>query len=336
MRTIALPILFIFLAISVSAQAPQAFKYQAVARDNSGNVLANKSVSFRISILSGGETGTLVYSETHPGKTTNVFGLVDLEIGKGTPVTGTFYSVNWYSGTYFLKVELDPLGGTAFQVLGTSQLLSVPYALHAKNVELEADGDAANEIQILNLNGNQLSLSKGGGTVTLPSTGGGDGWGTQTAVTDATLSGNGTVTTPLKIASQSASSGQVLKWNGTTWQPKEDETGGLTLPYSGTADSPGSGFLVTNNGGNAIRGITSLSTGSAIYGNATSTSGTNYGVLGSSSSSSGYGVMGYAGATSGNPVAVYGEAVSGWGIFGKRHWSPYTGQQLRLQEILPV
>jgi hypothetical protein len=135
MKTITFFILAFFLITSVSAQTPQSFRYQAVARDNSGNVLTNQPVSFRISILSGSVSGTVAYSETHTGLTTNAFGLVELEIGKGTPVTGTFSAINWGSNSFFVKIEMDPAGGIAYQPLSTSQLLSVPYALHSKTVE---------------------------------------------------------------------------------------------------------------------------------------------------------------------------------------------------------
>jgi uncharacterized protein (TIGR02145 family) len=110
-----------------------------VARDNSGNILAKQKVSFRISILSGNVIGTAVYSETHTGLTTNAFGLVELEIGKGTPLKSAFSSIDWGSNTYFVKVEMDPAGGSAYQVLSTSQLLSVPYALYAKTAETAND-----------------------------------------------------------------------------------------------------------------------------------------------------------------------------------------------------
>lgn len=214
-------LLFFWVLIAVActlwAQAPQGMKYQAVARDASGNVLANTLVSFRISLLSGSSTGPAFYTETHTGKSTNGFGLVDLVVGQGTPVTGTFHSVAWYSGSWYVKVEMDPAGGSAYQHMGTSQLLSVPYALHAKNVELEADGDASNEIQALSINGNQLSLSRGGGTVTLPSGGtAGDNWGTQTVATDASLSGNGLPATPLKVADGGVTSAKIADGNVAT------------------------------------------------------------------------------------------------------------------------
>jgi len=116
------------------AQSPEKMKYQAVARDNAGNVISNQLISFRISILPGSSTGASVYTETHQ-TTTNDFGLANLDIGNGTLVSGDFTSIAWSADLHFLKVELDPTGGSAFQLMGTSQLLSVPYALHAKTVD---------------------------------------------------------------------------------------------------------------------------------------------------------------------------------------------------------
>ncbi len=124
-------ILFMFFG-SLAAQSPQSFKYQSVVRDNNGDPLINQPVSFRISIVQGSPAGTTVYRETH-ALNTNDFALANLDIGNGTPVAGDFTTINWNAGPYFLKVELDPAGGSTYQLLGTSQLLSVPYALHASN-----------------------------------------------------------------------------------------------------------------------------------------------------------------------------------------------------------
>jgi len=121
-----------FIASILFAQPPQSFKYQAVARDSGGNLLMNQPVTFRISILQGSAGGASVYAETHP-VTTNDFGLANLNIGGGIPVSGNFTTIVWGANTYYIKVELDPLGGSAYQLMGTSQLLSVPYALYAKN-----------------------------------------------------------------------------------------------------------------------------------------------------------------------------------------------------------
>jgi hypothetical protein len=267
------------LAISgmVLAQVPNSFKYQAVARNSSGEVLANQSVSFKVSILQGSASGGVVFSETH-NISTNEFGLVSLDIGKGSISSGSIAGISWGDNRHFLKVELDPTGGTSYQYMGTAELLSVPYAMHARTVENDmvedADPDPGNEIQVLSLDGNDLSLSLGGGMVELPT--GADNWGSQTAVTDdQTLTGLGIESNPLqiknagvtsakildgsilsqdiadfqisdiklannsvttdkieagavtgiKIAQSGATSGQVLKWGGSSWIPGDDNSG---------------------------------------------------------------------------------------------------------------
>ena len=126
--------IILFMTAQTFAQAPQSFKYQAVARDNSGNVLASKNVSFKISILKTSTTGNAVYCETQTA-TTNQFGLANLSLGGGTVVSGSFSIINWGNDLYFVKIEFDPSGGSNYQFMGTSQLLSVPYALHAKTAD---------------------------------------------------------------------------------------------------------------------------------------------------------------------------------------------------------
>ncbi|WP_053002187.1 hypothetical protein [Kordia jejudonensis] len=126
-------LLFAFiLTFSVYAQSPEKISYQAVVRNASNDLVTNQTVGMQISILNGTTNGPVIYSETHT-TTTNDNGLVSLEIGNGTPGTGTFNTINWASGTYFIKTETDLLGGTAYTITGTSQLVSVPYALHAKS-----------------------------------------------------------------------------------------------------------------------------------------------------------------------------------------------------------
>ena len=122
--------LIVFLSIG---QSPEAFKYQAVIRDATGQVIIDQNVSFQISILSGSADGTSVYTETHT-TTTNQFGLVNLNIGNGV-TTDDLTNVDWGSNLFFIQVEVDQTGGTDYQLMGTSQLLSVPYALHAKTAE---------------------------------------------------------------------------------------------------------------------------------------------------------------------------------------------------------
>ncbi len=124
--------LFAVLLIATAgfAQTPQAFNYQAVARDASGNLLANKSIGLQLSILDGSATGTSVYSETFT-VTTNTQGQFSLAVGTGTPAEGTFTGIKWATGSKYLKTELDPAGGSHYTLSGTTELLSVPYALYA-------------------------------------------------------------------------------------------------------------------------------------------------------------------------------------------------------------
>jgi uncharacterized protein (TIGR02145 family) len=122
----------VFISINVFAQTPQKMSYQAVIRNASNELLVSKPVKMRVSILQGSATGNAVYSELH-STTTNANGLVAIEIGGGTSQSGTFSSINWGNGTYYLKTETDPTGGTNYTITGSSQLLSVPYALQSGN-----------------------------------------------------------------------------------------------------------------------------------------------------------------------------------------------------------
>lgn len=134
----------LFLTNSLFAQVPQAMNYQAVARTADGVIIPTQNVGIRFSILEGSVTGTTLYSETHQ-TITNSFGLFTLAIGRGTPVTSTFASINWASGTdKFLKVEIAAGGGTAYQLQGTTQLLSVPYALYSEKTRLIAGNNTIN------------------------------------------------------------------------------------------------------------------------------------------------------------------------------------------------
>ena len=112
-----------------NAQTPQGINYQAVVRDAGGNQLSNQAVSVRMTILENNTT--TVYQETHAA-TTNGFGLVNLVIGQGSATQGAFNSIDWSTGNYFAQTEVDVTGGTNYAVLGTQQLMSVPYALYAE------------------------------------------------------------------------------------------------------------------------------------------------------------------------------------------------------------
>lgn len=125
--------LFFVLMLTVAAvfaQAPQRMSYQAVVRDASNALVSNHTVSARISILQGSITGAAVYVETHT-TTTNVNGLMTIEVGGGNIAGGAFDQIEWGNGPFYIKSEVDPDGGINYSIESVQQLLSVPYALYA-------------------------------------------------------------------------------------------------------------------------------------------------------------------------------------------------------------
>lgn len=139
---ILLAFLLILMTVVTTAQSPQAFNYQAVARNASGNVLPDQAIGVRVSLHQGSATGDVIYSETF-APTTNEFGLFTLAIGTGTLVSGDFSTINWSNNQYWLQVEADFGGGTSYVNMGTSQLLSVPYAMYASKSVWEKNGASA-------------------------------------------------------------------------------------------------------------------------------------------------------------------------------------------------
>jgi hypothetical protein len=133
MKKIFTFLIAIFILVNVFAQAPQKMSYQTVVRNSDGALVDSANVGIKISLLQGSANGVAVYVETHNAMT-NANGLASLEIGTGTTIKGAFDSINWANGHYFLKTETDPTGGANYTIIGTSQLLSVPYALYAENV----------------------------------------------------------------------------------------------------------------------------------------------------------------------------------------------------------
>ena len=126
--SMCITVLTLLLTISSFAQAPEKMSYQAVIRDAENALVTNQQVGMQISILQG---DVAVYEETQT-PTSNTNGLVSLEIGEGTVISGSFTAIDWSADTSFIKIETDPSGGSNYTITGTSQLLSVPYALYAK------------------------------------------------------------------------------------------------------------------------------------------------------------------------------------------------------------
>ena len=141
MKKIYSLVIGLFITVSVFAQAPQKMSYQAVIRKSNNALVQSLPVGMKISILKGSATGTAVYVETQTA-TTNANGLVSLEIGTGTAITGTFAAINWANGPYFIKTETDPNGGTAYTIAGTNELMSVPYALFSASGNAGPQGPA--------------------------------------------------------------------------------------------------------------------------------------------------------------------------------------------------
>jgi hypothetical protein len=169
----------LFLTSALFAQIPQKMSYQAIIRDAASNLVANQGIGMRLTIL---DAMNPVFVETHSA-TTDVNGLVTVTVGAGTPVTGTLATVNWGSGVFTIKTETDisALGGTTYTVIGTSDVMSIPYALYVKTA---ADATFSGDYNDLLLNkpvmdGSETKVNAG---------------------TRMTVTGNGTVATPYVIS----------------------------------------------------------------------------------------------------------------------------------------
>ncbi len=195
-------------------QSPQSFSYQAVVRDAQGNIMQNQSVSFKFSIIENSASGNVVYAETQTA-TTNNLGLVVLAIGNGTVLQGTFSAITWGNAPHFFKVELDVNGGSNFVNMGTTQLLSVPYALYSEN---------AGNVQTYTA-GTGLTLT---GTTFSHNAHTGDVSGT-TALTVTGIQGK-------PVNSTAPTTNQVLQYDGSNWSPTQPSnliSAGNGLNYSG-------------------------------------------------------------------------------------------------------
>jgi len=165
--------LLLISTISFS-QAPQYLNYQAIARDATGTIISTP-IGIQFEILQGSASGTVVYEETN-NITPSSAGVFTTAIGAGSPVIGTFSSINWANSPYFIRVSIDPTGGTSYSTVGTSELLSVPYALYAEK---------AGNTQTVNITGPNVTGTYPNYTITAP--------GALTPSTGISISG-GTIT----------------------------------------------------------------------------------------------------------------------------------------------
>ena len=353
MKEISLSILALAAsAMIATAQSPAKFNYQGVARNSSGAALASKTLGMRITIRDGIAVGPIVFQETAT-VTTNAFGLYNVAIGNGTPVSGTLNSVNWAGGDKYIQVELDPSGGTSYTAdLGTNQLMTVPYAMYAI-------GSAA---PTLTLNGS--SLTAGANTVTLPGGISGTQYYLPKFATATTLGnssvyenssakiGIGTTSPEAKVQVESAADSMTMyvlsNYNGsgnisrnalvvengstsTTTSPNgifvtsvpnlSSAVGRGVLSYGGNVGVHGIGYNNTTLSTSATFGVYGIGYSDAdalgVYGAASAysaTGGSKYGVYGTAAN----GTTNYAGYFSGN-VAVTGSISKGSGTFKIDH-----------------
>ena len=156
MKKVFTILIAVIITIYMFAQSPEKMSYQAVIRNTSNALIANTQIGIQISIIQGTASGTAVYVETQT-PTTNDNGLISIEIGAGTVENGNFPTIDWANGPYFIKTEIDPTGGTAYTITGNNQLLSVPYALHAKTSNSALDNAQLTNSDTQVYNGNAVT-----------------------------------------------------------------------------------------------------------------------------------------------------------------------------------
>jgi len=193
----------VLLSVNLFAQSPEKMSYQAVIRNAGNNLVTSQNIGMQISILQNSASGTAVYVETQT-PVTNANGLVSIEIGSGTLVSGNFTNINWANGPYFIKTETDPTGGTSYTITGVSQLLSVPYALHSKTAENLTEPLTETDPIYTNSQAVNITVTDITNLGNLSGTNTGDQDGSETIVTagtNVTVTGNGTNASPYVINS---------------------------------------------------------------------------------------------------------------------------------------
>jgi hypothetical protein len=291
------------------AQAPNLMNFQGVARNSVGNVVANQNISVRLTVHDGTATGTSVYSETR-AVTTNPFGLFNIVIGStgATNVTGTIAGVNWLSSAKFLQLEVDAAGGNSYTNIGTTQLVSVPYAFSAGTAlpSGAAGGD---------LNGTYPNPTLANTAVTTGSYGNATNYSTFTVDAKGRITSAAQVALPTSLPPNGAAGGDL---NGTYPNPT------VKIPLAKTSAQAASALLdLTNSSATGTNGAINASTAStdasatAIQATITSTTpgGFSSAVRGINNGTGGLGIGVY-GSQNGSGWAVYGTTPSGVGVYG--------------------
>ena len=261
--------LFICTSVNLKAQSPQKINFQSIVRNTSGVIVSNKSVSFKITILSGSITGTPVYSETHV-KTTDAIGLVSLQIGTGTVVSGLFSNIDWGNAVHFIKLEADFSGGNIYVTLGTQELMSVPYAMYASKTDTNSLHLTNRFAEKAPVNNPTFTGTVGGISKTMVGLGSVDNTSdankpvstaTQTALNAKV---NISVTSSMlskylrKADFPSGSNvGEFMYWNGTNWISLAPATTGQSIIMSSTG-TPTWGCIITNTAATASSSPTLL------------------------------------------------------------------------------
>ena len=176
MRKIYLTLFALFTVSVIIAQTPQAFKYQAIARDEYGSILSSWEIGIRITILQGDRSGQEAYVEIHK-VTSNMYGLINIVIGEGPALRGTFQDIGWGENRHYIKMEMDLNGGENYREMGTSQLYAVPYALYADQAgQIKRPESVLNDEGSNGGTGNNSGAGNRDGTVNSKVSSSGDSW----------------------------------------------------------------------------------------------------------------------------------------------------------------
>lgn len=294
MKKTILTLCALLLLTDLFAQAPQKMSYQTVVRNSSNNLISSTTVGIQISIIQGAPFGVASFIERHT-PVTNLNGLATIQIGNGTPIAGSFASIDWANGPYYIKTDVDPSGGTVYSITGTTELLSVPYALFAAT-----------------------SGNSGGSTLDGAYDQGGAGAG-RTITVDAgavQINNSGTNTTGLEVNSAVNNSTAVLA-----------NVSGIGVGFRAESTNPANSFAAiqansnsTNANNSAILGNNSGS-GYAVSGQIPATATGAAAVYGSNlRTSGGYGVQGIGF----NGTVGQSQNAQGFGVYGVNN-SPATG-----------